>query len=155
MEPEPCWSEREIAGGWEEGLSSRHQGQCLLEVAVTSLIHGVIAHVPKAGAVVSRRTKCSLEEKQQMTEAVQGGRVLGTCWGGKNQPGLCSSTLREEGSVRVVVLHHVWAPMHASEVLSLSRGDLERGWICRAACGEEPGSLDFSLVFIPASALLF
>lgn len=41
---------------------------------MTSLISGVIAHVPKAGAVVNRRTKCSLEQNQQMTEACSEGR---------------------------------------------------------------------------------
>lgn len=76
----------------------------------------------------------------------------------KISPGLCSSVLREEGSVSVAVLSHMWAPTHASQVgkvLSLSCRDLERGWVCRAACGEEPGSLDFSLAFILASDLLF
>lgn len=45
---------------------------------MTSLICGVIAHVPKAGAVVSRRIKYSLEENQQMTEVCSAGREGGT-----------------------------------------------------------------------------
>lgn len=48
---------------------------------MTSLICGVIAHVPKAGAVVSRRIKCSLEENQQMTEVCSAGREGPQCPG--------------------------------------------------------------------------
>lgn len=57
--------------------------------------------------------------------------VPGTCWGGKNQLGLCSSVLRKEGSTSVAVLSHVRALKHESQVgkvLSLSCRDLERGW---------------------------
>lgn len=58
----------------------------------------------------------------------------------------------------VAVLSHVHAFTRASwvgKVLSLMHRDLGGEWVHKTACGEEPGSLDFSLAFILASALLF
>lgn len=62
------------------GAEQLQSEQCSLEVAVTSLSCRAIAHIPKAGAVVSRRIKCSLKEKQQMTgsHGVGEGRWTGS-----------------------------------------------------------------------------
>lgn len=61
------------------GAEQLQSEQCSLEAAVTSLSCRAIAHIPKAGAVVSRRIKCSLKEKQQMSDSHGVGEG---CWTG-------------------------------------------------------------------------
>lgn len=116
-----------VCDGWRverEGLSSHGQGQCSLEVAVTSLICGVIAHVPKAGAVVNRRIKRSLEENQQMTEVCSAGRE------GPGQVPLQSGASAAGGTWRVLPLDGSWE----------LAGEVKISWGCAAASHVRKGA---------------